>query len=199
MIAVIDYGVGNINSIRNMILRIDHRIAFTCEPRTLLKAEKLILPGVGSFDDAIKKMRQQKNLIKSLNQVVLESKIPILGICLGMQLMGNSSEEGELPGLGWINAKSKIIPKTDSQRIPIVGWHRIHNTRENALTYNLNESFFYFSNSFHLETGAKVTAAYSLENKLSTVVNQENIWGVQFHPEKSNENGLKLFRNFLEI
>lgn len=203
MIAIIDYGAGNIGSISNMLKRLGTKSMVTSRPEEIAAADKLILPGVGSFDYGISSLRNSGLIASLTNKVVIE-KTPILGICLGAQLMTQRSEEGELPGLGWFDAKvSKFSFAPESNlRVPHMGWNFINVEQENQLSVNLPaKSRFYFVHSYFLsannESDVMMTTRYGRE--FASGLARENIYAVQFHPEKSHKFGLQLFKNFLAI
>ncbi len=199
MVTIVDYGVGNLGSIANMIKKIGYESIITSSSKEIEKAEKLILPGVGSFDNGIKNLREF-GLIEILNQKVLKDKVPILGICLGMQLMTKSSEEGILPGLGWVDAKTKrfISP---TLKIPHMGWNIVNHHKKSKLFDELeSEKRYYFVHSYYveIETGEELltTSPYIVE--FTSSFEKNNIIGVQFHPEKSHQFGMKILKNFIE-
>jgi imidazole glycerol-phosphate synthase subunit HisH len=203
MIVIIDYGMGNLRSIANMLKRIGVSAKISSNEKEILLAKKIILPGVGSFDTGINNIRQG-NFENILQKKIILEKTPVLGICLGMQILGKSSEEGKLPGLGWIDAEvrkfdsTKLLPKL---KIPNMGWNHIEIKRATSLVENLNnESRFYFVHSYHMvnfnEKDVVAKTEYGYE--FTSIVEHENIMGVQFHPEKSHKFGMMLFKNFVE-
>lgn len=206
MVTIIDLEIGNIGSVVNMIKHAGGNCLVTSNPKEIDQASKLILPGVGSFDRAMNQIRDN-----NLEGVILKKanidKVPLLGICLGMQLLTNSSEEGKEKGLGLIQAETLsfrgVFNKLKvNERIPHMGWNSIQVMQENALTENLLEySKFYFVHSFYVKCFQKnnslMTANYGLEFDAAIV--NENIFGVQFHPEKSHKYGKKLISNFVNI
>ncbi len=202
MITIVDYGMGNLGSIHNMLKRIGHESQITSDPTVVNKASKLILPGVGAFDVAIENIHS-KGLLEVLNRKALEEKIPVLGICLGMQLITRNSEEGQLPGLGWVDANVKKFrfDTSSSLKVPHMGWN-VTNPMVNHQLFNGfdSELRFYFVHSYYVE-------CYAQENVLATTnygltfcsaLQKENVIGVQFHPEKSHKYGKILLRNFCE-
>ena len=201
MITIIDYNTGNLGSIKNMLKRLGIASQITNDKDAIENAEKLILPGIGHFDYG---MQQLKNsgLIPLLNKKVLEDKTPILGICLGVQLLTESSEEGTEKGLGWIKGKTIAFDKNKlagNQKIPNMGWTDVANYSQSKLFENMHdEPRFYFVHSFHLALESKndclVTAKYGYD--FAAGIEHENILGVQFHPEKSHKYGMKLLENF---
>jgi len=203
MITIIDYGLGNPASIKNMLKKIGVNALITSRAEEIKIATKLILPGVGNFKEGIKNINYS-GFREILNIKVLDEKTPILGICLGMQLMTLRSEEGNEEGLGWINAETvefhfnnKVNPK-----IPHFGWNYVMSKGENRILVNYDMiPRFYFVHSYHvncmdedLEIGK---TKYGIE--FSSVINKNNIYGVQFHPEKSHKYGMQLLKNFAEI
>lgn len=199
MITIIDYGMGNLGSIANMIKKVGHKSIITSNLEEIKKAEKLILPGVGSFDNGMKNLKEL-GMIEVLNQKVLVEKTPILGICLGMQLMTKSSEEGTAPGLEWIDAQTKKF-LSDSLKIPHMGWNVIKQQRESKLFAELiSEKRYYFVHSYYVESNQKediLTTTNYIKNFVSSF-EKDNILGVQFHPEKSHKFGMSLIKNFME-
>lgn len=201
MITIVDYKTGNIGSIQNILKKIGENSIVTSDPEILEKADKIILPGVGSFDTGIKNLAEL-NLLDTLNKKVLKEKTPVLGICLGMQLMTKGSEEGALPGLGWIDACVKRFDFKDTReyKIPHMGWNSI-TLKKNSVLFNGegNEARFYFVHSFYVraESVSDILASTTYGSTFTSAFEKENIIGVQFHPEKSHKYGMMLFRNFV--
>ena len=204
MIVIIDYGMGNLGSIHNMLNRIGAPSEITSDPRKIGLADKLILPGVGAFDRAVQSLNRL-DLLPVLNERVLDRKVPILGICLGMQLLSLRSEEGELPGLGWIDAETVRFAfegENAALKIPHMGWNTIEVRRSSPILDDRHEdSRFYFVHSYHVrcadEANVLATTRYGIEFHAAVI--RGNIMGTQFHPEKSHKFGLKLLKNFTDI
>ncbi len=205
MIVIIDYGIGNLRSIQNMLRKIGADAHISSDPKEIGSADKLILPGVGAFDMAMARM-EESNLKPVLNEMVLEKHAPILGICLGMQIMTKRSAEGKLPGLGWIDAeivRFRFPPEVQgSLKIPHMGWN-IVNIKKNVplfSTSHTDEPRFYFVHSYHAvcndPSDVLTTTLHGYEFVSSFA--RKNILGVQFHPEKSHQFGMHLLRNFVE-
>jgi glutamine amidotransferase len=203
MVVIVDYGIGNIGSIMNMIRKAGGESIFTSDPAMILQADKLIIPGVGSFDNGMNELNG-RGLTEVLNKKVLEAKTPVLGVCLGMQLMSHSSEEGVLPGLGWINARTVkfAFPPDAGLRIPHMGWNDVHIHKEEPLFCNMPEDpSFYFVHSYHLlcENKEDVSCTTHYGYEFTSAIQHDNIMATQFHPEKSHTFGLQVVRNFLGI
>lgn len=199
MITIIDYGMGNLGSIENMIKKIGYESLTTSDIEEVKKADKLILPGVGAFDHGMKQL-SELGLIEVLNQMVLIKNTPILGICLGMQLMTKSSEEGSMTGLGWIDAEAKKF-RSDELKIPHMGWNVIEHKKVSKLfDENKSEKRFYFVHSYCVSCNNKddiLTTTPYIHDFVSSF-EKGNIIGAQFHPEKSHKFGMSLIRNFLK-
>jgi len=201
-IAVIDYGMGNVRSIKNVLLHIGNfQVKITSNPEEIRTADCLILPGVGAFPDAVKNL-EKTGLIELLNEVVLEKKKPILGICLGMQLLFTSSSEGgENKGLDWIPGHIEYIQTDDDLRVPHVGWNELYFKKESVLFDELEaDKNFYFVHSYHAICEEKyVTATFEYGREFTAAVQRKNIFGMQFHPEKSQQNGFNVLRQFIKF
>ena len=202
MISIVNYGLGNIGSTLNMLKHIGIKARLESDPIKLSQSEKIILPGVGRFDIAMKQINKIEGLQDVLNYKAKVEKIPILGICLGMQLMTRSSEEGEMKGLGWINADTKKFKLGNYLKVPHMGWNNVKANAKTGLT-DLTDSDqkFYFVHSYYVKVDDQVNSLfktiYGLEFD-SGIVDQ-NIYGVQFHPEKSHKFGMNLFKKFANL
>jgi len=205
LITIIDYEMGNVGSIANMLKYIGVESTIESDPDKIKNASKMLLPGVGSFDTAINKIKE-KNLLEVLNEKALKEQVPVLGICLGMQLLTNGSEEGEERGLGWIPAKTIAFKdRIDSSlKIPHMGWNLVKKAQESSLTKEFelfDESRFYFVHSYFVEVedeqNSILKTDYGVE--FDSAIVKDNIFGAQFHPEKSHKFGMKLFENFARL
>ena len=203
MIVIIDYGMGNLGSVVNMFKKVGITSKVSSDISVIGDAEKLILPGVGAFDNGIKNLRE-RGLISILNSKVLRDKTPILGLCLGMQLFTHRSEEGKMPGLGWLDAETirfKFQPLDAYLKIPHMGWNTIQICQPNPIFVDMNNDVrFYFVHSYHVVCSDEhmVLAKTHYGYEFASVVGKENIVGTQFHPEKSHRFGMKLLTNFVE-
>lgn len=204
MIIIIDYGMGNLGSIYNMFKKIKIESEITTDLGKIEKADKLLLPGVGSFDKAMFRIKET-GIKEILDKKVLIEKIPLLGICLGMQILTNSSEEGELAGLGYIPAKTIkfIFPNDKSIKVPHMGWNSVKPVKESPFTFNLTaEPRFYFVHSYYVkledQTYSLLKANYG-EVEFDAAITKGNIFGAQFHPEKSHKFGMRLLENFARL
>ena len=205
-IIIVDYKMGNLGSIANMLKKVGYPAQISDQPDAIRSATKLILPGVGAFDTAMQNIAELE-LAEVLRHKVLEDKVPILGVCLGMQLFANGSEEGQLPGLGWIDAKVvKFDLKKNTQhsklRIPHMGWNFINIQKQSEILKGLdNEARFYFVHSYHFvcQNEEDVLAKTFYGYDFVSMVKRANIIGAQFHPEKSHRFGMTLYRNFAEL
>lgn len=202
MLVIIDYKSGNIGSILNMLKRIGCTARLSSEIEDIRRANRILLPGVGSFDNGMKNLKQIDGLVATLSERVLVDKIPILGICLGMQLLMERSEEGGEAGLGWIKGEVKRIRAVEPRlRIPHMGWNMVYPMSCDTLFYGLeDEAYFYFVHSYcvHAVDDSHVLGVTEYGNRFVSAVCKENIFGVQFHPEKSHKFGMQLLKNFVE-
>jgi imidazole glycerol-phosphate synthase subunit HisH len=200
MVAIIDYGVGNLLAIRNIIKRAGGQSVITSDRKVIEDADKLILPGVGSFAYGMDQLIK-RDLLNLLNHQVLENKKNILGLCLGAQLMTRESEEGGRQGLCWVHAVTKKFNQEYVSITPHMNWADVKFTRSNALSDGLETARFYFVHSYHFHFSDEQqiigTARYGYE--FACAFQQGNIFGVQFHPEKSHRYGVRLFQNFLQL
>lgn len=201
MIVIVDYGMGNIGSIANMLRRVGVNVTITSDASMIAQADKLILPGVGSFDAGMKSL-SDLHLIDVLNSKVLADAVPTLGLCLGMQIFTRRSEEGSLAGLGWIAADTIRFQFGEAQtglKVPHMGWNSIRSKQAHPVFQNLGEgSRFYFVHSFHVrcDMAENVLATTTYGYEFPSAIVKGNIIGTQFHPEKSHRYGMELLRNF---
>lgn len=204
MVTIIDYNMGNIASIENMLKKIGSPTIVTSEPTIIKEAEKIILPGVGAFDYGMQNLHDL-GIDEILKEKVLKENVPLLGICLGMQLLTEESEEGKLPGLGFIKAKTKKFRtgyNGQNIKIPHMGWNYIVPESDSKLFLNsLKDMRFYFVHSYYVECKEKsnVLASTSYGDHFASAIGKDNIFGVQFHPEKSHSYGMNLLKNFVEL
>lgn len=199
-VTIVDYSVGNIGSLINMLDHIDVECAVASTPEGIAAATSLILPGVGAFDAAMNELRS-RGLVEPLDEAVLERRIPVLGVCLGMQLLSKGSAEGEAAGLGWIDACAEklVVSPGSAYRVPHMGWTDVRPTRATPLFPDTRRhERFYFAHSYALRCAerATVAATISYENDVCCAVAQDNVYGVQFHPEKSHKFGMRLLANY---
>jgi glutamine amidotransferase len=201
MITIIDYGLGNLVSVKNMLKKLGVDSVITDNKEEIGSAKKLILPGVGAFDNGMKQIKQ-KELRDVLNQKVLIEKTPILGICLGMQLLTKGSEEGDEAGLGWIDAYTvKFSFEDKSLKVPHMGWNYIDVKKDNLLITEKIKQRFYFVHSYYVKCNqpSDIIATSNFGIDFTCAINHDNIYGAQFHPEKSLKFGMSLLKNFASI
>ena len=204
MTVIVDYGMGNLRSILNMLKKIGTQAVISSDPDTIGQAHRLILPGVGSFDRGMQHI-QQAGLAPLLNEKVLNEQTPILGICLGMQLLTRRSEEGHLPGLGWIDAETvrfQFSERHETLKVPHMGWNTAAVARDESLFQGLinGRTRFYFVHSYHVvcDHACDVLARTDYGFPFVASIQHGHIMGTQFHPEKSHTYGMRLLKNFVE-
>ena len=201
-VVIINYGMGNVKSIKNQLARMSFNSIISSKENDIEKADKIILPGVGHFDAGMKNILAN-NLFDILTYKVVEKNTPILGICLGMQLFCDASEEGKTNGFGWLKGKViKFQINNTKYKIPHIGWNNLNIKNNSKLLKDINEkNYFYFAHSYYLsdvkEKNILAYTSYSFE--FISSVRKGNIFGTQFHPEKSHQSGIKILKNFLEI
>jgi imidazole glycerol-phosphate synthase subunit HisH len=204
MIAIIDYGLGNIRAFANIYKKLGVPFKVADTTRDLGDVSKIILPGVGAFDYAMGQL-EASGMRAKLDELVLERQVPVVGICVGMQMLAASSDEGQLPGLGWLDARVKKFDEHSIQyatHLPHMGWNDIVPVKENKILKGLEkDAKFYFLHSyyFHCNQADDTIAVTDYGVKFSCAVNKENIYGVQFHPEKSHQYGIQLLKNFADL
>lgn len=202
MIVIVNYGLGNLGSVLNMFKKIGVPAKISENINDIESAEKILIPGVGSFDKGISKLNQT-GYTELLNKKVLLDKVPTLGICLGMQLMTKGSEEGTLPGLGWFDAQTvKFKIDTNKFKIPHMGWNEIKEVKETSVFKNFHDTpRFYFVHSYHAVCNRQediwLTSNYGYDFVCG--IQKDNIYGAQFHPEKSHKFGMTLLKNFAQL
>lgn len=197
-ILLIDYELGNHQSIANALSFLGYDFLISNSPADIKTADAYILPGVGAFHEAMKNL-YEIGIVDVLAGEVIKRKKPILGVCLGMQILANDSvENGFHKGLGWVSGHVEKVLPGEGIRIPHVGWNNIHSISKNPLFSHVpNDANFYFDHSFHFVCNSKfVAATFVYGHKMTAVIQSNNIFGVQFHPEKSQNNGLRIYRNF---
>ncbi len=202
-LAIVDYGMGNLNSVKKKLYRLKTTASITSNPKDIIKADKIILVGVGHFAKAMENIKEL-NLLDTLNEVAIIKKKPVLGICLGMQLMAKDSEEGNTEGLGWLDANVRKMQVDDTLRfkIPHTGWNKITQSKKSRLMKGIPESSeFYFVHSYHLMPNETSNILNETEYcfKFTSAIEKDNIFGVQYHPEKSHDVGEVLLKNFISL
>lgn len=202
MIVIVDYGMGNLGSIASMLRKCDAEACISASPDVIADASKLILPGVGAFDSGMKALRE-RGLEQVLTKKAFSDRVPILGICLGMQLMARRSEEGQETGLGWFDAECvrfRFSQTAESRKVPHMGWNDVVGADDLGLGGD-EIPRFYFVHSFHIQcqNASNVIGRSTYGYEFASVIRNENIMGVQFHPEKSHRYGMRLLRWFAEF
>lgn len=204
MIAIVCYGLGNVQAIANIYKRLNIPAIMASEPEQLAQAERIILPGVGAFDWAMTRLNAS-GMRQALDRVVLEERKPVLGICVGMQMLAQASEEGELAGLGWIEGEIRKFDVTkfvQATRLPHMGWNNIQVASSRGLFNELDAvARFYFLHSYYFapHNAADVLTTTDYGGVFASAVGSHNIYGVQFHPEKSHQWGIQLLQNFAHL
>lgn len=204
MITIVNYGSGNIEAIGNIYNRLNISWNVAESVRQLENATKLILPGVGAFDKTMGQL-VESGLKGKLDELVLSKKVPVLGICVGMQILADGSDEGKLPGLGWIKGMVRMFDVTNFKfkpHVPHLGWNNVTPKQEHPLFRGIDEQRgFYFLHSYYFECSSDVNVLAETEygSTFSSAVYSENIFGAQFHPEKSHQNGIQFLKNYAEL
>ncbi len=202
MIVIINYGMGNVGSVLNMVQKVGAEVVVSSDPQVIKESDKLILPGVGAFDQGMQNL-EELHLRELLQERVIQKKTPILGICLGLQLFTRRSEEGSRAGLGWLAANTlrfQLERSSEPLRTPHMGWNTVRPVREDSLLKGLEkENRFYFVHSYHLacEDATDVIGKTLYGYEFDSVIRRGNIMGTQFHPEKSHRFGMQLLKNFV--
>ena len=202
MITIVDYGMGNLGSMLNMFKRIGVQATIESDPNLIRQAKKLVLPGVGAFDSAMSCINSVTGLREVLDHKALVEHTPILGVCLGMQLLTRSSEEGVLPGLGWVPGATTRFPKQDGLKVPHMGWNvALPNTPSRLTAQVGDEPRYYFVHSYcvHVDDPSHSLMKTHYGIDFDSAIGHRNIYGVQFHPEKSHRFGMQILKNFAEL
>ncbi len=201
MITIVNYGMGNLGSLVNMLKRIGVRTTVASDPGGVTRAERLLLPGVGAFDAAMTRINGVPGLRQALDRKALEERVPVLGVCLGMQLLTRESEEGDAPGLGWIGGAAIRFPRLDGLKVPHMGWNTAVPTKPSPLTRDVGDApRYYFVHSYCVQVEDRAHALMRTTHGIpfDAAIGRGNIFGVQFHPEKSHRYGMTILRNFAE-
>ena len=204
MIHVVDYGLGNVGAFLTLYKRLEIPAVAATSPAELAEADHIVLPGVGSFDHAMQSLNAS-GMREMLDRLVVERKVPVLGVCVGMQILGGRSDEGREAGLGWISGSIRDLAGRreghNGLPLPHMGWNDVQPQRDEALLAGIPDPRFYFLHSFYFDNDddADVAATVEYGARFTCMVNRGNIWGVQFHPEKSHRYGMALLKNFSEL
>lgn len=201
MVTIINYGMGNLRSVQKAFKRIGQEVMISDQPADIKNADKLILPGVGHFKKGMENLRNS-GLLEVLEEEVLGNKKPVLGICLGMQLLTEHSEEGDTEGLGWISGKTQRFPADMGLKVPHIGWNTLNPAKDSALLLEVPDAAtFYFVHTYYVTCANEedVVAKTDYGVEIVSSVNKGNIYGTQFHPEKSHDYGLQLLTNFCNL
>ncbi len=204
MIHIVDYGLGNIGAFLTLYKRQEIPAIAVSTAEELAKADHILLPGVGSFDHAMQ-LLNASGMRETLDHLVKDKKVPVLGICVGMQIIGESSDEGQDAGLGWIPGRIRDLgsrgPAHQGLPLPHMGWNDINPTRSIPLLEGITDPRYYFLHSFWFDNSdtADCVATAQYGSDFACIVNRDNVWGVQFHPEKSHGFGMALLKNFAEL
>ena len=201
-VAIVDHGMGNLGSVQNMLKRLGVSSIRTADRDEIGRADKVILAGIGGFDGAMERL-QELGIVDVLTERAMDGRTPVLGVCLGMQLMAHRSAEGEMGGLGWIDAQVERFEFPPERRLPVphMGWEEVDVTRQNPLVDPEGQPRFYFSHSYHVvcRDPADVMATARYGDAFVAAVHRGNIFGTQFHPEKSHVFGMDVYRRFLSL
>jgi glutamine amidotransferase len=201
MIVIVNYGLGNLSSVANMLRRAGAKVVVSDDAKEILNAKKLLLPGVGHFDYGMK-MLNQSGLRGVLDTFALDLKKPVLGICLGAQMLGNGSEEDGEQGLGWLDMYCRRLPNEPGLRVPHMGWNQVMQKKPSPLFGNAdNTARYYFVHSYFMDCASSddIVATTMHGGEFTSVVQRDNIYGTQFHPEKSLRHGLAMMTAFSEL
>lgn len=201
MIVIVDYGVGNLMSVRNMARKVGAQATISGDADEIAAADRIILPGVGHFNHGMERLRAS-GLVGVLNKAALEDKKPFLGICLGAQILGKGSEEGDVPGLGWIDMECIRFPRADNLPVPHMMWNELKIKQQGTvLDTASDQARYYFVHSYYMDCAdpENVVATTDYGMEFTSVVKQGNIMGMQFHPEKSLKYGMEIMRAFNEL
>lgn len=201
MISIVDYGMGNLGSIRNMFRRIGVHAEIAADAAALEQASKILLPGVGAFDSAMQRINES-GLRAVLDYKALEERIPVMGICLGMQLLTRGSEEGRLPGLGWVPAATRRFPAGPGLKVPHMGWNAVRVVNDSSLVTGLaSDARYYFVHSYYVHADDRRDAVLTAHHGVTfdAAIARDNLFGAQFHPEKSHRYGMNFLGNFARL
>ena len=198
MIGIVDYGLGNLLSVYNAFKYIGIEVAILSKPEELAVTNAIVLPGVGHFSEGMHNLKKL-NLINALHEQIMIEKKPVLGICLGMQLMTSFSEEGRCDGLGWLKCRTKKL-HSSILKTPNMGWSEVVKNNNSVILAGMNNPNFYFVHSYYIQGNSQYTTSYiDVDVKVASSIENNNIFAVQFHPEKSQYDGIKCLKNFMEL